>query len=86
MKLNVLFESTEMHDEDVFGSILGEIFKLAATGQRDPELEKEIINSNDSCSAFYYAADVIKGRWPEVEAIIKQNVGWWGYYKRKFGI
>lgn len=74
-------ESKGMHDEDVFGDIIDDIKKLAGTGKRDSELEKEILDSGDPWHAHYYAHWVIKGRWPEAEEILKKNAGWWSYYK-----
>lgn len=72
-KINSIHESEGFHDEDVFGNIEDDIVRLAKTGRRDPELEKEIINSDDPYTAFYYVIKVIKGRWPEGEEIIKTD-------------
>ena len=44
---------------------------------------KEIINHEDAPHwAWWYARNVIKGRWPEVEEIIKTSPEWAYFYDR----
>ena len=45
---------------------------------RIPEIESYIIK--DTRSAYYYARDVIKGRWPEAEPYIMKNPEWAYHY------
>jgi len=47
-------------------------------GKTNKNLEQFIIN--DPCYAYYYARDIIKGRWKEAESIIINNSFYAFYY------
>jgi len=49
------------------------IFMSKTALERNPESEKDILESQDPKAAYYYAKNVIKGRWPEAEDIIRQS-------------
>ena len=45
-------------------------YECCKTGNRSPELEEIILKSQNSSAFYYYARDVIKGRWKEAEDTI----------------
>lgn len=49
-------------------------------------LKFEPIVLKDSGFSCYYAIDIIKGRWPEAEYIIKQDDWYWKLYCEYFNI
>ena len=67
----------DMNDE--FGE--DELFDLIKKlDSRYPPIEPYI--KQNAYYAYYYAQDVIKGRWPEGEDAIKQDAAYWDKYKK----
>jgi len=76
MRLSLLFEDNlELHDKDEWGEISELISDAAIRRKRDPDLEKFILDQHDPYNTYYYAKDVIKGRWIEGEEWIKKSSG-----------
>jgi len=77
MKLSILFEDNlDLHDKDEWGDIDDLIGDAIRRGERDPELERFILDQHDSYHAYNYVIDVIEGRWIEGEEIIKKDPGY----------
>lgn len=49
---------------------------------RQNDQENLIIETQDVCKAYYYARDIIKGRWIEVESFIMKDPTWAHLYSR----
>jgi hypothetical protein len=47
---------------------------------RDPQVEQTILNSENPKWAYWYAHDVIKGRWSEAEPVIMKGPKWAYFY------
>jgi len=76
MRLSLLFEDeSELHDQDIWGDIYLLTKDAIKRGERDPDLERFILDQHPNY-AWFYAWGVIKGRWMEAEEVIKSDPGW----------
>lgn len=61
---------------------IGEVLKLIDDG-RNPEFEKKLLSSKyNQGKAVWYAVNVLKNRWPEMEEKIKKSAKWAVSYAR----
>ena len=49
---------------------------------RDINKEKQLLLEKNSHDLYFYAKDIIKGRWPEAEPLIMTDLTWAFYYAR----
>lgn len=43
-------------------------------------------DSSNACLAYFYATEVIKGRWPEAEDTIKSSYSFWWQYETELNL